>query len=428
MHTFWLIVKIVVAVWILFWIVKHIRIIVVQEATAVAFKYLGKFVYVAMEWQGHHFAPNGSIVPDDNPDQHAVNYHGCCWCIWRWGGWVFYLSPLVRPARYIDMNEADVFGDGIYVKLNDITPEPNIASAETTETDEASVPLDIKFVCTMRVVNPYKWLFVSPKNATAQVTKRLDSILRAWVKSGSEKHAQSVKGNGEALWAELIQTVDADHPNALNAWPTIKKIEDDWGLIIIPESIIAQDIGYEASYQQAMQAKSKADLLADGEVQATAGRIKKAVAIEMGLTVDELDDNLKNTKGFANKPQYKAALAFAKRVLIRDRSTESSDVSISSGDGQPLPENLTYLSIGGGGSGGAGVLVGGNKGRQGSDRGGGNNRGDNRGQDGGKKAPKYAPTNEDYEKRAQAYFEEKGVYPVWDPLNRKPSEGGGKRF
>lgn len=352
----------VVSTLLLIWVLRHIRIVTVHESTSVIFKYLGKAVMRVIVWDGHHFDPNGKIDDGDGPTQ-----IGSCWCIWKWGGWVFYLSPFVKPAVYADTNEADNFGNGIYIKLNDITPEPNVNSAETTEADGASVPLDIKFVCTMRIVDPYKWLFVAPRSAMSEVKKRLDSLLRAWVKSGDEKHAQSVKGNGEALWAELIQTPDAQHPQALNCWPTIKKIEDDWGLKIMSNSIIAQDIGYDADYQKAMQAKSLADLTADGDVQATAGRVIKTVAESVGLDVSVLKKKLAKDPSLRGKSAseggFKEAFAFAEDMVKRDRSPNLSDVRIGGVDGSSLPNSINYLSVGGGG--GIGVVANGSKNRQG---------------------------------------------------------------
>lgn len=393
MHTFKCIIVFAFVIWVLCRILKHIRYVTVLEATAVAFKYQGRFVYMAMEYAKHCFNASGDVVTGNGPKGYSSDAQGCvtlgdapqCWCMLRWGGWVIYLSPFVRPAAYTDTNNADNFGDGIYVRLNQITPEPTISMAETTEEDEASVPLDIKFVATMGVMNPYKWLFVAPKNVYAQVTKRLDSILRSWVKSGSEKHAQSMKGNGDRLWKELVaKPANPDDPApddpALNCGPIIVKMKEDWGLEIVEKSIIAQDIGYDAEYQQAMQAKSKADLLADGDVQATAGRLIKTVAESVGLTVKQLKAKLAKDPTLRGKPAleggYKEAFSYAEDQVKLDRGAVGGvdQIRIGNPDGSPLSANLSYLSIGGGG--GAGVFVGGKKGRQNNDnRGGTNNRG-----------------------------------------------------
>jgi len=65
----------------------------------------------------------------------------------------------------------------------------------------------VEFVATMRVIDPYRWLFASPADVNNQVLKRLDSVLRAWVRSGDQNHAQSARGNGKKLWEE-ITTLD----------------------------------------------------------------------------------------------------------------------------------------------------------------------------------------------------------------------------
>jgi hypothetical protein len=308
-----------------------LRVVVVQEATAVAFKYLGRFCYCAMAFANHHFDFDGFVQ-----DGYGSNSYGRCWCIWRIGGLVFYLRPFVKPVVYTDQNSPDGFGHDIYVHLNDITPEPVTTAAETAAPE--NVALNVKFVSTMRVVNPYRWLFPSPKDVNNQVVKRQDAVLRAWVRSGNQEHAQAARGDGEQLWRDLI---------AQGCIPIFAQIEENWGLLVLEKSIIVEDVGYDPEYQAALKAASQAELQAKASVAQTAGRISLAVATELGMTPDELKQKLASEPDFRNTPAYKEALVFAKDMVKRDRAADAgelTDIRIGNSDGTSMSGELSGLA------------------------------------------------------------------------------------
>ena len=183
-----------------------------------------------------------------------------------------------------------------------------------------------------------------------------------------------MKGNGERLWKELVEEpANPENPApddpALNCGPTIKKMKKDWGLEIVENSIMAQDIGYDPDYQQAMQAKSKADLIADGDVQATAGRVIKTVAESAGLTVEQLKIKLSGDPTLRGKSAteggFKEAFSFAEDIVKRDRAGDLTDLRIGSVDGTPINGDLAgaaaFATLFGRG--------GGNKGRRNDNRG-----------------------------------------------------------
>jgi len=383
-----------------------VRCVVVKEATAVAFKYLGGFAYLAMEFKDHYLDGVGTVWPGSGP-----NSFGDCWCIWRIGGWVFYIYPLVKPADYGEQNEPDKFGEGIYVRLGDITPEPRITEAETS----GGIALNVKFVSTMRVVNPYRWLFPSPKDVNAQVVKRQDAILRSWVRSGDENHAQSARGDGKQLWIDIV---------TLGCKPVFEKIESDWGLKILENSIVVEDVGYDPEYQAALKAEKQAKLVA------------KATAVEAGSPIDQLMDQwikdkatklgitvLQATKDSHADRTWDAQITLYKDLILANSGNLTVFRNeVGSPNGGPLPAGLTYLSVGGTG-GGAGVFVGGNRG---GNRGGGRSggRGDHGGgrnndREGGFGGGSDNPVDND-RKTAADTFRQTGRWPEWwDPMKQQ---------
>ena len=337
-------------------VVCCLRFVTVHEATAVAFKYLGRFVYCAMEFSGHSFDANGSIVSVPGP-----NGYGSCWCIGRWGGWVFYLRPFVQPAEYSDYNDPDNFGDGVYVRLGDRTSEPYTAVAETA--DPENVGLNMQFVTTMRVVNPYRYLFVSPKDAKQQVINRQEAVLRAWVKSGDQKHAQAARGNGVHLWNSLL---------ALGCGPIFDEIKNDWGLEIIPGKIVVKDVGFDPEYQAALKAQSQANLVAKAEaarVSAIDTAMDQWVRVNAKKMGKKLKDALVDLKADGSYDrQYRT---YKDLILAGGGNLNVDRIEVGAPDGTQLSGNLgpigalTALFGGrGGGRGGQGDRGGRRQGRE----------------------------------------------------------------
>lgn len=239
--------------------------VTVRNATATAFEALGRFVYCAMELTGHHFDPNGFVEKDAIPGIGPNIFGSGSMLIFRIFGWVFYLKPFVRPVPYRDKSDDDGFGEGFAVRLNEIQQELSLVKAETAAPE--NIALNVSYVAVMRIVNPYLYLYIAPKDAKKQIISRIDAALRGWVRSGTDEHAQTAKGNGQALWAELTATTPTQqNPNPLNCWPVFNRIETDWGVEILEESIIVKDIDYDAEYQAALKAEQQAKLQAKAEL------------------------------------------------------------------------------------------------------------------------------------------------------------------
>jgi hypothetical protein len=400
---------------VLIWAFGLVRVVTVQEATAVAFKYLGRFVYCAMEFTDHHFGPDGSICDGLGP-----NSTGSCWCIWRIGGWVFYIHPLVQPTQYSEQNDPDKFGEGIYVHLGDITPEPFASMAETSK-ESGSVPLSVKFVSTMRVINPYRWLFSSPKNVNEQVVKRMDAILRAWLRSGDDEHAQAARGDGMKLWSDIV---------GQGCEQVFDKIENDWGLKVLKDSIIVEDVGYDPEYQVALKAKSQAALQAEASVEETAGRIIRSVAEMSGMTVKVLKARLKANPKLRGMPAseggFKEAFSYAEDQTKRDRAADAgdlSDIRVGNADGSSMVDQSVGMIIGGLA---AAARRYGKGDRQSKRKKGPAGRAGDDSEDEDSEWSDQPTKEEPYRKAAAEFFTKHGVYPVWDPDHRTPVGDGRK--
>ncbi len=350
MFTLYWLIGIVVAIPVLAiiaWAFGILRIVIVQEATAASFKYLGKRVYTALEFTGYHFRPDmsGFICCDDtiNPKENRPINIGGCWCIWRIGGWIFYLWPLVSPAKYESHNDpTDGFGGGVLVQLNDVTSDLICTGAQTK--DPENVNLDVVAKVTRRVVNPIHYLYISPRDVARQTIDRLDAVLRAWIKCGFRQHAQEARGDGVRLWNELVQ--ENDTPSAA---PIFDGITERWGMEIQTNSIVILKISEDSAYTAALKAKSEADLLAQAEAARLGGPVKimmdqwvKDEAARLGVTEKVAVKALKKSGAYDRKEQ---SLELLRAQGLAGGNYSKQELDISSG-GKPIDPN--YAAILGG--------------------------------------------------------------------------------
>jgi len=365
-----------------------LRGIDVEESTAVSFKFLGQFCCCIMEFTGYHFDSGGNIVPGE-----GSNCYKKCWApIFSIGGWVFYFRPFVRPVRYDEKNEPDGFGQDVYyVNLNDVTFQTQNIMAETTEATDGSkkkkrVPLNVEYTTTGRVRNPYLWQFRSARNVGTQVVENLVAGLREWVGLGGEDHAQQTKKQ-ESLWDELIN-------NTPNGQTIIRKIAG-WGLIIGPGDILVKSIGYTPEMQAALQAKSVAELNAEGRDAEIYGPIRLATG--------------KETIGEAEAIELRK-MAMAGGNATYEKSYKTWD--IQSG-GQPVNPDMAGLLVA---AEAIGSAFAGNRGRGNRDR---NSGGQGASHGGTSPAGASAPKMSDQE-IAEATKQQSGLYPSWwDPINKR---------
>ena len=279
--------------------VFFVRFVTVREGEAVSFEFLGRYVMTCFNFMGYCANGQGYIVQAPGPDtfgSHAL--------IMRLGGLVFYIRFFVRPVPYRERSENDGFGNGYNVHLNEMQEELSLQKAETTEQGDNAIALDVKYVVKWRIANPRLYLYVAPKDAKKQIVNRLHGIVRAWVKAGSESHAQSAKGNGVGLWNELV------NPTGINASSIFNDMLDRWGFEIAVNSIVVTDIGYDPEYQAALKSKRQQELLAEGETARIYGPIKAVLPAGAVLSEENAVNLRFMTEGNFSQAQNQSRTTF----------------------------------------------------------------------------------------------------------------------
>lgn len=287
----------------------------INEGHAVEFTFLGSSCYLGVELKGHHLDNNNFVVLGPGPKG-----IGNCIFLLRIGGTVFYIKWLVRPVVFEEFNEKGVslgkktnvplrdFNFGFALEAAETGPEnPPQAGAQPGVPGKAeNLRLDIDFLATTRIVNPYLFLHRAPKDANKQVAEKLEATTRGWVKIGGESHAQMAKGNGQKLWTELVD------PAGLDNQPMFDSVKVDWGIEVIKDRVVVKDIRYDEETRKVLDLERRTTLEMDakikgaemeaivrkqaaiGSAQDLVGPVFSAMASLRNMTYEKFQEEVKN--------------------------------------------------------------------------------------------------------------------------------------
>lgn len=202
------------------------------------------------------------------------------------------------------------------------------------------------------------------------------------------------------------------------AQAAINKIAVDWGIEVMPDSVIILDVGLMDEDQAAFAAKKRQKLQTAANAQEILGGMLETVALSIGVADgDEARVRLSQTqegKEYLQRLVAKANLIVGQKVLgVRPQLFGNADGTSLEPVTATLASLITLARGTGDSSGNSGQQ--GNRGRNPGVAGGGAGDGDADGQG----PPKT------YEELAQEFADDNGgLYPRWDPLGREPHYNG----
>jgi regulator of protease activity HflC (stomatin/prohibitin superfamily) len=282
-----------------------LRFTKVEEGTAKAVVRLGGFKKIIMAWRDYELDEEWNIKPIAKIGKKLHLPGGLrligIWPLdkkykykFRWQG-----IEIVEGKEKVEFHEKTI--DYILVKPDVYWTQ--ILGAETGPVEKPErIPLDIQWLVTMRVVNPYKTLFRAPPNWVENILARLNAHFRDWVATKSLDDILALRKEPAKLLEELKN---------FNSDLFEKVFKEEWGVSI--EGIQIRDVGLPAPYKEAAARRKQLELEAEArraqfeiEAQARAaeimGTVIEAVVRTSGKSKKEIEEEFRtNPEEFYRK-------------------------------------------------------------------------------------------------------------------------------
>ncbi len=240
----------------------------VEEGTAKIVVKGGEFKRALVQWAGYTFDDNWNITrgKDGWHPFGGLRVYGV-WPIWDIYGYRLRWSNIHEDGK---VEQHDEVLDSVMLK--DMIYFAKIEGAE----DISKIPLDIELVITLRVVNPYKALFVA-QDWLELVLNRMRPLFREHVAGVAfedlVKEKQKVGGD---LWKKLLTE------------GLIQEFKDDYGIKIKEGGIEMKSISPPAEYQKAATQKYLAARESEKRAGETVGALIDMMALSTGKTPEQV--------------------------------------------------------------------------------------------------------------------------------------------
>jgi hypothetical protein len=287
--------RVLVALVLFFVIVRVAR---VNEGTAISLTVFGEFSKIIFRWKDHWIDTGWNIwrrpvIKEKLEEGSEGKEENTAWSQKIFGGLIVYFWPFQRIHRYrhrwtdirlkdskmvIEYHEEENFN---HVLLKPAVYAFNLTAVETKPPER--IPVDVLVLVTLRIRNPYLFLFVAPPTPVEDILARISAETRALVTSCEIDDLLQLKG--ASLW-DLLRGA--------------KVIEDTlvkWGACLAEKGIELQAIGLPPEYQAAAAAKRKNQLLAEGRAEEIMGTVISAVARAEGRSEKDIQDEFRGDPG-----------------------------------------------------------------------------------------------------------------------------------
>lgn len=315
-----------------------------KEGTAKAIMEFDGFKGVVMEWEGHLLTANWDVVDAANSNgikEFSIGglkfvgirfIHKVYEYVFRWRD-----VQLVEGKAQMKFNEKTI--DYIFVR-----PDVYFTDLEGAETAPPErYPLDLQFLVTMRVVNPYKALFRAPSNWNENVMNRLNALFRTWISGHSLDEILALVGSPQQIWHELQND------------QLLIMFQEDWGIQIEKNGIEIREIKLPPALEEAAGIEKQMELTAKGFAAQTTGALVAMIAQQTGEDSATIRGEFKTNLTTA-LTKYQPLIDTNRDLIIRKMGLDSGAVRQFYIEGGTTIEGLIALLgnvMGGGGSSGS---------------------------------------------------------------------------
>lgn len=257
-----------------------VRFAIVNEGTAKAVMVFGEFSKIIFRWKEHWMDTDWNIWREgkEKEKESADKKRTGIWSQKILGGLIIYFWPFQKIHQYlhrwtdirlqdskmeIEFHEEKNFN---HVLLKPAVYAFKLVAVETKPPER--IPVDVLVLVTLRVRNPYLFLFVAPPTPAEDILARISAEVRALVTS--QELDDLLKLKGADLW-DILQGV--------------KVIEDTlekWGVKLAEKGIEIREIDLPSEYQKAAAARRTEELKAAGRAEQIMGTVISAVATAEG--------------------------------------------------------------------------------------------------------------------------------------------------
>ena len=279
-----------------------IRFTRVNEGTARALMVFGEFSKIIFRWRDHWMDTEWNVWRMSKPGEKLEpgskrKEKTKVWSQKIFGGLCIYFWPFQKIHRYkhrwtdirlkdskmeVEFHEEDLY----HVLLKPAVYSFKLTAVETKPPER--IPVNVLVLVTLRIRNPYLFLFVAPPTPVEDILARISAETRALVTSCQIDELLQLRG--KSFW-ELLKGAKV-----------IEKTLEKWGVKIAKKGIEIQEIDLSPEYQKAAAAKKEEEMKAAGRAEEIMGTVITSVARAEGRSESEIQEEFRqNPEEFYRK-------------------------------------------------------------------------------------------------------------------------------
>ena len=304
-----------------------VRFTIVQEGTAKAVMKLGEFEKIIFQWRDHWMDNEWNIWREGEegaPEKATkeVKIRGRIFGgFWYYGIWpvdkihrytlrwtdLHRISERERTIETVQFHEERLD----HVFLRPIVYWTKIFGAETKPPER--IPVDVEVLVTMRVFNPYRFLFIAPSTPIEDILARIDALLRDRIAQLTIDELLEV--NTETLWKgwKIEREDKTIKIPGLKMEKLFKETLEKWGVRVAEKGVEIKRVDPPPRYSEALARRRELELESEAkkialEIGAKArasevmGTIIESVSIAEGRPKEEIGSEIrKDPEGFYKK-------------------------------------------------------------------------------------------------------------------------------
>ncbi len=281
----------------------------VKEGTARAIMSFGQFHSFKMVWRDHFMDENFTVLREGHDEAVGAVRKKITGRIFG-GLFYFGLFPFKKTYTY-SISWSDKHGrkegiKGAKEEFNEVKLKPEVYSSEI-ENAETKRPerfqVRVKYLVTLKIENPYLFLFVSPENSLEEALSQIDGVMRSFVSSYSFEDLYKLKS--AKIWEYLKESKLLREEGG-----TLRK----WGVKIAEEGVTFLDISpMDEEISKALASEQKQEFKA----KARSGEIAKTVVYMMAEAYGKTPRQV--AKEIREDPEMKEVFARWAREMIKKK-------------------------------------------------------------------------------------------------------------